>query len=119
MVAFLLFAALLFSFPSMLTGEMRTTPAAPPGRVAKSPGRATLSLKSMQPVVVAGHGFQPGESVRISGIGTKRVRASTAGTFSVNLGGAVERCSGFSLFAVGSQGSRASLDFSRPLCPMQ
>ncbi len=114
--------ALLFlflGFPDMLlasaSSETQTLPATAPTMRAPIAGRATLSIKSMRPVVVAGRGFRSGESVRVSGIGTKRVRASSAGTFTVNLGGATDRC-GFTLVAIGSRGSRASLNFSQLLC---
>ena len=120
-MALIALIALVVTFPLFAFGgttdESRTEPmTAPSGQVSKKPGRATLNLKSMQPVVVSGRGFGSGESVRVSGIGTKRVRASTAGAFTVNLGRGADRCNGFTLVAVGSNGSRASLNFSQLLC---
>jgi hypothetical protein len=52
-------------------------------------------------------------------MGAKRVDASPAGRFTVNLGGAADKCNGFTLVAVGSRGSRASLNFSQLLCNVQ
>lgn len=116
-MAFLVLLLLFLGFPAMTlssgTGETRTVPASPPAKTTF--GRASLSIKSMSPLTVAGSGFKPGESVRISGAGTKRVAASRRGAFSVRLPG-VDPCGSLTIVAVGTKGSRASMNFSQLLC---
>ncbi len=105
------------TMPSTGMGEFMPAPKAAPAPALR--GSASLAVKSMRPVIVVGSGFKPRESVRISGMGTKRVDASQGGRFTVNLGGAADKCNGFTLVAVGSRGSRASLNFSQLLCNVQ
>lgn len=115
--------ALFVAFPLFTFGdtqsESRTeTMTAPPvatPKVTTRPGRATLDLKSLRPLIVAGRGFKAGELVRLTGAGTKRVAASRTGSFSVRM---VYRdpCGGLTIAAVGSKGSRAGLNLSHLLC---
>jgi len=124
-MGFLALIVLFFTLPLGLFGLSGTAPHSgqasplPAPRIAPARGSATLSLKSMGPLVVVGQGFKPGESVRISGLGAQRVNASPGGRFTVNLDGAADKCNGLTLVAVGSRGSRASLNFSQLLCNVQ
>jgi hypothetical protein len=124
-MGFLALIVLFFTFPLglfALGGAMPSSGTAEPvpaPKIAPARGSATLGVKSMRPVIVVGSGFKSRESVRISGLGTKRLNASPGGRFTVNLGGAADRCNGFTLVAVGSRGSRASLNFSQLLCNVQ
>lgn len=104
--------ALLFGLPSMTLSADAGSPSVP--APAKSDGRPQLAMTSMQPLTVAGRGFKSGEMIRISGDVAKRVRASDAGAFTVRFPRA-GRC-GVSIVAIGSRGSRASLNFSQLLC---
>ncbi len=85
------FRALIFlvvGLPYTLFNVGGSTPGTGTGDVLQgmpATGRATLSIKSMRPLVVAGRGFKRGERVRVSGAGTKNVTA-THGAFSVRLG---------------------------------
>ena len=89
---------------------LQPLPPPPAGR-----STATLTLKRLQPVAtIVGTGFRPGESVRLLGVTTRRVRASAAGRFTVRI--RVDPCNGFSISARGSKGSRASLNYSQLHC---
>ncbi len=75
--------------------------------------RAQLRLMTSSPVTLRGTGFKAGEHVRVvgrlPGMTTKRVTASSAGSFTVRFTGpAGTRCTGFSATATGDRGSRAS-----------
>lgn len=113
LLAILLF--LLIGFPTMtLAGD---TPSET--RMEPATTSAVLSVKSANPLTIAGRGFKPLESVRISSEGRiKRVRASKRGTFTVRLAGQ-DPCAGGTIVAFGSKGSRASLNFSQLLCVEQ
>jgi hypothetical protein len=75
--------------------------------------RATLSVEAVQPLVVAGSGFVPGERVRVTTEGVaKRTRAGRTGGFTVRFPG-VSFCSGGNVIARGSLGSRAALSFAQ------
>jgi hypothetical protein len=88
----------------------------------RSAARATLTPRSLDPVVLQGDGFKRRERVRVtvtptSGEGkTKRVRARRDGSFSVPFKG-VQACNGFEGVAVGRRGSHASFQFSALMCP--
>lgn len=108
------FFALLFNsveaVPTSGVGEVLQVPAAP----AKTSAR--LTIKRVRPVViVAGSGFKPRESVRLTGAVTMRVRASARGTFTIRVRSA-DPCGDLTLRAVGSKGSRASVQFAQLLC---
>lgn len=97
--------------PSSGMGEVLEKPA--PAPLAGSP---RLTLKSVRPVTtIVGTGFEGGEVVRLTGLGTTRVRASARGSFTVRLRRA-NPCSGLSITAVGSRGSRTALSVSELLC---
>jgi hypothetical protein len=94
---------------------------AAPGE-AVTDGRATLRLVDSAPLKLRGRGFVARERVRITvsarGRTAKRVTASAAGAFlAVFRDVSVDRCSGLTVVAVGSQGSRASLKLPQPQCP--
>jgi hypothetical protein len=122
MVLFLALAIFLGGFGLFAVGDsleesapppLTTTPTAPkPAQI----GRATLTIKRTMPfVIVAGSGFKPNEMVRLSGPKTVRVRTTARGNFSVRLGSA-DPCGDLTIVAVGSQGSRASIQFSQFQC---
>lgn len=77
---------------------------------------------SMQPLVVGGAHFKPGERVRLTvrppGAG-RRVVVRKDGTLTVSFPGVtVDRCTGFSLSAVGALGDRAewAMKLPKPAC---
>ena len=84
--------------------------------------RATLTPRSLDPLVLKGEGFKRRERVRVTLTPTsgepltKRLRAKRGGTFSVRFDG-VQACNGFEAVAAGRRGSRASMQFSALLCP--
>ena len=85
-------------------------------------GKATLGLGAPAPLTIRGTRFESRERVRLIVVTrkkiTKRLTASQSGTFVVRFRGlAVDRCQGFSAFALGSQGSRASLSLPNVYCP--
>jgi hypothetical protein len=109
----------LFLAPYTLFNVGGSTPSSGLGDVIQGPpatrGTATLTVKKLQPVaIIVGAGFKPHESVRLMGVTTKRVRASAAGRFTVRIRGA-DPCS-ISISAVGSKGSRASVNYSQLHC---
>jgi hypothetical protein len=123
-MALVVLVALVVAFPLLTFGgaEAEPTPqAAPPTSTplpkgTPSNGRATLRLSSLRPVTVAGMGFKPGERVRVSGVGARRtVLASRRGGFVLRMRHA-DPCASLTIVAVGSKGSRASLNFSQLLC---
>jgi hypothetical protein len=114
----------LFAFPFFAFNVGGTVPGTGTGEAVPSPvpapsparGTAKLTLKAVQPVAtVVGTGFKPRENVRIMSGTTTRVGASAKGTFTVRLRHA-DPCNGFTITAVGSKGSRASLQYSQLLC---
>lgn len=106
---------LFFAFPVMtLSPGSGETQSAPPATTTAKTGRAILTMKSMSPLTISGSGFKATERVRITGAGTKTVTASRRGAFTTRLPGR-DSC-GLTIVAVGSRGSRASLNFSKLLC---
>jgi hypothetical protein len=116
---FLLALVALFALPYLAFNVGGTVPGSGLGEVQRGTvtyGRATLTITSQRPLTVAGRGFAPLETVRVrSDAGTKRVRASRAGRFTVRFAG-VDACAGGTITAVGSQGTRAGLNLSYLLC---
>jgi hypothetical protein len=109
---------LFFAFPAMtLSPGSGETQSAPPATTTAKTGRASLTMKSLRPLTVAGSGFKAAERVRITGAGTKTLTASRGGAFTTRLTGA-DPC-GLTIVAMGSRGSRASLNFSKLLCVKQ
>ena len=73
---------------------------------------ATLAIKSVMPLRVAGSGFKPNEQVRLAaGSRRKTVRADSHGRFYTGLP-PVDPCNGFIVTAKGGQGSDASIAFN-------
>ena len=100
------------SGPPPLTTPMTTPKTPKPAQI----GRATLTIKRTMPfVIVAGSGFKPNETVRLTGPRTVRIRTTARGTFSVRLGSS-DPCGDLTIVAVGSKGSRASIQFSQFQC---
>jgi hypothetical protein len=87
------------------------SPAAPAAQSA----RPKLTITNMNPLQVAGRGFKPRERVVLS-VGQRRraVTADAGGRFSVRFGRAM--CSGGTISAVGSKGSRAAVRLPRTVC---
>jgi hypothetical protein len=84
------------------------------GTAGAQTARARVWLSSMQPLVVRGSGFAGGERVHVvvlaGGRFERTVTASADGGLAVRFPDAtVDRCTGYSVRAVGNQGSRASL----------
>jgi hypothetical protein len=78
-------------------------------------GSARLTMTSQRPLTIKGRGFAPLERVRVrNGTAAKRVRASRSGTFTVQFAGV--GCPGETITAVGSKGSRATLNVSQLFC---
>ena len=77
-----------------------------------------IVIAKSDPLVVAGSHFKAGERVTVSfGQSTRRVRATTLGSFQASFAGvAFDRCSGGSIAAVGALGDRAVLARSRAMC---
>lgn len=97
------------------TPESVPAPSAPLPKGTTSNGRASLSIKSLRPLTVMGRGFKSGERVRVSGAGLKMVVASRLGGFAVRMA-YHDPCASLTITAVGSKGSRASLNFSQLRC---
>lgn len=123
-MAFLALVALVVALPLYTFGSAEaetTTPEAVPApstplqKSTTSNGRASLSLRSLRPLTVLGRGFKSGERVRVSGAGLKMVVASRRGGFVVRMA-YHEPCASLTITAVGSKGSRASLNFSQFRC---
>jgi hypothetical protein len=97
------------------TPEAVPAPSTPLPKGRTSNGRASISLRSLQPLTIVGRGFKSGERVRISGAGARTVVASGRGRFVLRMGYR-DPCASLSITAVGSKGSRASLNFSQLYC---
>jgi hypothetical protein len=86
--------------------------------------RPSLRLVSTAPMRLHGSGFRAHERVRVrlraagAPAMTRRVRATRRGAFTTVFAGAVvDRCSAFSVIAVGHSGRRARLYRPAPKCP--
>jgi hypothetical protein len=78
--------------------------------------RARLTIKHAGIVTIfAGSGFKPNELVRLTGSVTRRVQASSRGAFVVRTR-TTDPCADLSLTAVGSKGSRTSIQISQLHC---
>ena len=86
--------------------------------------RPTLQVANVEPVVIRGIHFKPGERVRLAGLVNRtqiatNVRSTASGTFAINLGRGLSLagCSGgASLKATGSLGSVSILKIPPKLC---
>jgi hypothetical protein len=82
---------------------------------AVASARPSLTITTMNPLHVVGRGFKASERVVVS-VGPRR-RTATAdrhGRFSVRFGRAM--CSGGTILAVGSKGSRVAVRLPRTVC---
>ena len=115
----LVFALPLYTFSNVgsetATPEAVPAPSTPLPKGTASNGRASLSLTSLRPLTVMGRGFKSGERVRVSGAGLKMAVASRRGGFTVRMS-YHDPCASLTITAVGSKGSRASLNFSQLRC---
>lgn len=115
----LVFALPLYTFgggeAETATPEAVPAPSTPLPKGTTSNGRASLSLRSLRPLTVMGRGFKTGERVRVSGAGSRMVVASRRGGFAVRMA-YQDPCASLTITAVGSKGSRASLNFSQLYC---
>ena len=87
---------------------------APARSEAGSTRKPRLEILGLAPFLVRGTGFRSGERVRIlataAGLETKRVTATTVGSFTVRLRLRPGRCTGVVVQAFGAVGSRATID---------
>jgi hypothetical protein len=85
--------------------------------------KATLKLMRGTPLTLKGTNFGSRERVRLVVVAgqrktTKRLTAAPAGAFVVRFSEiSVNRCKGFTAFAIGARGSRASLSSPNVYCP--
>jgi hypothetical protein len=94
------------------------------GPAAPAQARPALRLVALSPVSVHGSGFGAREQVRVrlrahaTFIATRHVRATRRGGFTVRFAKVlIDRCSAFSVTAVGRSGRRATLARERAVCP--
>jgi hypothetical protein len=100
------------SVPESGLGEVLEEPVAP----ARA-SRPALKIKPAGHVTIfAGTGFKPRELVRLTGAATTRVRTSAHGTFAVRTRTGDPCPDLLALVAVGSKGSRASIQLSQLHC---
>jgi hypothetical protein len=92
----------------LASGIASTSSAAP-----TAPTRhATLAMKSVLPLRVAGSGFKPNEQVRLTAESRRKtVRADSDGRFYTSLP-PIDPCNGFIVTAKGGKGSNASIAFN-------
>lgn len=97
-------------------GESKTSKV--PGSEIPTNGKARLMPTSFAPPTLKGTNFKAGENVtiRLEGLKTKRVQASSAGTFTVRFPSRVDRCNGMTATAVGDKGSRAAFQLAEFMC---
>jgi hypothetical protein len=124
-MALVALVALVIAFPifSFAGAEAETAPQAVPPRSTPLPkgtassGRASITFTALRPLTIQGRGFKAGErvSVRVSGAGSKSVAATRRGGFVARFP-SQGSCPSLSITAVGSKGSRASLNLSHLLC---
>ena len=96
------------------------------GGVAGIALRPSLAIASYFPLTIEGHHFRPGENVALRAqprqAGLKPIYAREhvppAGTFTVRIRGyGLDRCTGVTVTATGSKGSRAVVHSSPAGCP--
>jgi hypothetical protein len=107
---FLLALVAVLLAPALLVAERAPT-AAPAGTSA----RASLTITNLEPLSVTGRGFKADERVTVRFELRRRATTATgAGRFVVRF--ANPGCSGGTIVAVGSKGSRAVANYSQLLC---
>lgn len=85
--------------------------------------KPALKVLTASPLVVSGTNFKAGEVVRLSTLGRvgetpRRVVASRTGVFKTKLSARPKPgCGAYGIVAVGSQGSRATVQVGRPCVP--
>lgn len=87
-----------------------------------APSKARLTVVKGKPLALRGTGFRPHEAVRITLLASikrsvKRAEAGANGSFKVAFPPAADGCSLVTAYAVGSKGSRASVQIGGPPCP--
>jgi hypothetical protein len=87
-----------------------------------APSKAKLAVVKGKPLALRGTGFRPHEAVRITLLASikrsvKRAEAGANGSFKVAFPPAADGCSLIIAHAVGSNGSRASVQIGGPPCP--
>jgi ABC-type Fe3+-hydroxamate transport system substrate-binding protein len=93
----------------VLVSSVASASSAAPTEAAR---HATLTIKSVMPLRVAGSGFKPNELVRLAVESRpKTVRADSHGRFYTGLP-PVDPCNGFIVTAKGGKGSNASIAFN-------
>lgn len=90
----------------LLSSVASASSAAPTG------SHATLAIKSVMPLRVAGSGFKPNEQVQLTAKSRRKiVRADSHGRFYTPLP-PLDPCNGFIVTAKGGKGSNASIAFN-------
>jgi hypothetical protein len=92
------------------------------GEATAAPTAASLRLASTRPIVVRGNGFAARERVRVTvatrTVRSKRIRATTRGTFVVTFDGlSYDRCNGLTITATGTA-HVATIKRPQPECPI-
>jgi len=84
--------------------------------VAGGSPKPSVRIVTTSPLVVGGTHFRAHERVRVTASpgGTRRVTARADGSFRAAFRGAVDRCVGLSVTAVGARGDRAELALKFP-----
>ena len=104
----------------MITLSALASSTADAGSTATS--TAKLTVVHGKPLALRGTGFRPHEAVRITLLASvkrsvRRAEAGATGSFKVAFSPAADGCSLVTAYAVGSQGSRASVRIGGPPCP--
>jgi hypothetical protein len=88
------------------------------GAAAATSAPPRLAIAARTPtVVVHGSGFRPRERVTVTaGTTVAHIRATRLGTFTVDTGLTLSRCTAFLVRAVGSAGSDVLLKLPQPAC---
>ena len=76
--------------------------------------KARVEIVRTAPLTIRGTGFKAGERVRLlatgDGVETRRIAATTAGSFTARFGLPAGRCTALVVQAIGNMGSRATID---------
>ena len=104
----------LLLYPSFVTAEASRTESGKSTPTTVT-GRASLAITSLEPLTVTGRGFKAGEQVTVR-FQSRRKATTATGTGRLVVRFAGLNCSGGTIVAVGSRGSRAVANFSQLSC---
>lgn len=110
------------SLVALLAGILVACGSAAAGDESEAAAKAKLRLAGGAPLTIRGTDFKSRERVRLIVVESKKVTktltATEGGAFVVRFRGlALDKCQGFTAFAVGSRGSRASVSSPNVYCP--